>query len=68
MLAGQFRQAGDGVAVDVEEASGLPDATALAEVVEDGAGLLLGQVGVDSGVPLRSEKRYLQALQESSRM
>jgi hypothetical protein len=49
VFAGQFRQAGDGVAVDIEEASGLSDAAALPEVVEDGAGLLLGEVGVEQG-------------------
>jgi hypothetical protein len=52
VFAGQLGQAGDGVAMDVEEASGLPDAAALGEVVEDGAGLLLGQVGVEQGRPL----------------
>jgi len=35
--------------VDVDEASGLPDAAALGEVLEEGAGLLLGQVGVEQG-------------------
>jgi hypothetical protein len=33
--------------VDVDQASGLPDAAAFAEVWEDGAGLLLGEVGVE---------------------
>jgi hypothetical protein len=47
VCAGQFRQAGDGIAVDVEEASGLSDAAALAKVVEDGAGLLRGEMGVE---------------------
>jgi hypothetical protein len=49
VFAGEFRQAGDGVAMDIEEASGLSDAAALTEVVEDGAGFLLGQVGVEQG-------------------
>src|SRR5947209_7821772 len=44
---GPFRQADHRIGVDVDEASGLPDATAFAEVVEHGAGLLLGQVGVE---------------------
>ena len=55
--SGQFRQADDGIAVDVEEASGLSDAAAFGEVLEYGAGLLLGQVGV--------EKRRALALGEA---
>jgi hypothetical protein len=55
--SGQFRQADDGIAVDVEEASGLSDAAALGEMLEHGAGLLLGQVGV--------EKRRALALGEA---
>ena len=47
VLPGQFRQADDRITVDVDEASGLPDAAALGEVLEHGAGLLLGQVGVE---------------------
>ena len=49
MLAGQSRQADDRIGVDVDQASGLPDATALGEVLEDGAGFLLGKVGVKQG-------------------
>ena len=49
MSSGQFGQAGDGVAVDVDPAPGLSDAAALGEVLEHGAGLLLGQVGVEQG-------------------
>ena len=49
MSAGQFRQSDDRIGVDVDQASGLSDAAALAEVLEDGAGLLLGQVGVEQG-------------------
>jgi hypothetical protein len=47
VIAGQLRQAGDRVAVDVDQASGLSDAAALGEVPEDGAGLLLREVGVE---------------------
>lgn len=47
MLSGQFRQADDAISVDVDQASGLSDAAAFGEVWEDGAGLLLGQVGVE---------------------
>jgi hypothetical protein len=57
MLSGQFRQADDRIAVDLDQASGLPNAAALGEVVEHGAGLLLGQVGV--------EKRRALALREA---
>jgi hypothetical protein len=46
-LAGQFRQADDGMGMDVDQAAGLPGAAALAEVAEDGAGLLLGQVAME---------------------
>jgi hypothetical protein len=45
--SGQFRQADDRIAVDVEEASGLSDAAALGEVLEDGASLLVGQMGME---------------------
>jgi hypothetical protein len=47
--AGHLRQAGDGVAVDIDQASGLSDAAALGEVLEHGAGLLVGQVGMEQG-------------------
>jgi hypothetical protein len=47
--SGDLRQAGDGVAVDVDQASGLSDAAALGEVLEHGAGLLVGQVGMEQG-------------------
>ena len=35
--------------MDVDQASGLPDAAAFGEVLEDGASLLLGEVGVEQG-------------------
>jgi hypothetical protein len=47
--SGHRRQANDRIAVDVDQASGLSDAAALAKVLEHGAGLLLGQVGVEQG-------------------
>jgi hypothetical protein len=47
MLAGQFRQADDRIGVDVDQAAGLPDAAAFAEVVEDRAGLLLGEMAME---------------------
>src|SRR4051794_22203206 len=47
MLPDHSCQADDGIAVDFDQASGLPDAAALGEVLEHRAGLLLGQVGVE---------------------
>jgi hypothetical protein len=49
MLSSPFRQADDRIGVDVDEASGLSDAAALGEVLEHGAGLLLGQMGLEQG-------------------
>ena len=47
VLSGQSRQADDRIAVDLDQASGLSDAAALGEVLEDGASLLVGQMGVE---------------------
>jgi hypothetical protein len=52
VLSGQFGQAGDGVAMDIDQASGLPDAAAFGEVVEDGTRFLVGEVGVEQRRPL----------------
>ena len=52
VLPGQFRQADDRITVDVDEASGLPDAAAFGEVVEDGTRFLVGEVGVEQRRPL----------------
>jgi hypothetical protein len=49
VFPGQFRQAGDGIGVDVDQASGLSDAASLGEVSEDGASLLVGQMGMEQG-------------------
>src|SRR5262249_21954753 len=49
MLAGLFRQADDRIGVDIDEAPGLSDAAAFGEVLEHGAGLLLGEVGLEQG-------------------
>ena len=51
VLSGQFRQPDDGIGVDLDQASGLADAAAFAEVLEDGASLLLGEVSVEQGRP-----------------
>ncbi len=47
MIPGQFRQADDRIGVDVDQAPGLPDAAAFAEVMEHRAGLLLGQMAME---------------------
>jgi hypothetical protein len=49
VLSSQSRQADDGIGVDLDQASGLSDAATLGEVLEDGAGLLVGQMGVEQG-------------------
>jgi hypothetical protein len=45
MFSGPPCQAGDGVAVNAEQAADLPGAVALTKVIEHGTGLLLGQMG-----------------------
>jgi hypothetical protein len=57
VLSGPAGQAGDGVAVDADEATGLPGAVALGEVVQHRAGLALGEV--------RAEQRSALALGEA---
>jgi repressor of nif and glnA expression len=47
MLSDPLGQADDRIAVDPDQAFGLSDATSLGEVLEHGAGLLLGQMGVE---------------------
>jgi hypothetical protein len=47
MIAGGAGQADDGIAMDADEAPGLSDAVALGEVMEYGAGLLLGHAAVE---------------------
>jgi hypothetical protein len=47
MVAGGFGQSDDGVAMDPDEAFGLTDAVALGEVMEDGAGLLVGESAIE---------------------
>jgi hypothetical protein len=49
VFPGDLRPADDGVAVDVDQASGRSDAAARAAVLEHGAGLLLGEVGREQG-------------------
>jgi hypothetical protein len=44
MLSDHLRQADDRIAVDLDQASGLSDATALGEVLEHGAGFRFGEV------------------------
>jgi hypothetical protein len=47
VIAGGASQPDDGVAMGADEATGLADAVALGEVVEDGRGLLLGHAAVE---------------------
>jgi hypothetical protein len=49
MLSGDAGQSDDGVGIDPDQASGGADATALIQVLEDGEGLLLGEMGVEQG-------------------
>jgi hypothetical protein len=62
VLPSQFRQADDGIGADVNEASGLSNAAAFAEVVEHGAGLLLRQMGVKQGRALALGEARLAAI------
>jgi len=52
MLSGDASQAADGVGIDADEPACGADATALIEVLEDGDGLLLGEMGVEQSRPL----------------
>ena len=45
MLAGEAAIAADGVGMDVDQPGRLADAAALVDVLEEGEGLVLGQVG-----------------------
>jgi hypothetical protein len=47
MLASQACQAGDRVAVDADEAAGLPGAVALGEVVQHRVCLVVGKMGAE---------------------
>src|SRR5206468_3056743 len=49
---GDRQVSGHGVLVDLDQAAGGPGAAALAEVIEDGQGLLVGQPGVLQDGPL----------------
>lgn len=61
-------QAGSGLAVDADEAAGLPGAVALTGDDRARNGLCPRTGGSRSGVHSRSEKRYLQVLPYSRRM
>jgi hypothetical protein len=52
VLPGLARQPHHGVAVDADEAFGLPDAVALDQMLEDRDGLLAGQARVEQRGPL----------------
>jgi hypothetical protein len=52
VLSGDAGQSDDGVGIDADQASGGADAAALVEVLEHGAGLVVGEMGVEQGRPL----------------
>jgi hypothetical protein len=49
MFSGSAGQAGDGVAVDADEAAGLPGAVSLSEVIEHRTSLVLREVRAKKG-------------------
>ena len=49
MFSGGAGQSDDGIAVDADEPPGGADAASLVEVIEDGVGLLLGEVAAVEG-------------------
>jgi len=68
MAAGECQIAGHGVLVDVHQAAGGPGPAALADVAQDIEDLLIGRRDCSRTVPLRSEKRALQARQYTMRI
>jgi hypothetical protein len=52
MLPGSAGQAADGVLINADKPPGGADAAALVQVLEDGEGLLLGEMAVEEGRPL----------------
>ena len=63
IVPGQPDVAGDGVLAHADKSAGLADAAALGDMGEEGEDFVLRQVGVEQGMPLRSENRALQDLQ-----
>ena len=57
MRADERGEPGHRVLVEPDEAGGLADAAPLGQVPQDGQDLLVGEPGVEEGVPLNSEKR-----------
>jgi hypothetical protein len=49
VLAGHHGQPDDRVFVDADEAAGLSDATAFLEVLQDGEGLVVGELAAEQG-------------------
>jgi len=62
VVPGQAGQSDDRVAVDADEPLGLSDAAALAQVLEHGAGRVVGQVGVEQGRALALGEAVLAAV------
>jgi hypothetical protein len=61
--AGQADVARHRVFIDVDQAAGGAGTAALADMFEEGDGLGFGRRPPSSGVPLRSEKAFLQVRQ-----
>jgi hypothetical protein len=67
VLSGHAGQPHDGVAVDADESLGLADSVALDEMLEDGDGLLGGQVRVEqSGALAFGEARLAGSAEEQA--
>jgi hypothetical protein len=49
--------------MDPDRAAGLPDDVSFGELIQHGMGRLVVEAAAEQWVPLRSEKRALQALQ-----
>ena len=62
MLSDNTGQASDSVGIDTDQASGAADTTALVEVLEDGEGLLFGEVAVEQGRALAFGEAVLARL------
>ena len=52
MVSGDAGQSDDGVGIDPDQTPGGADATALIQVLEDGEGLLFGEMAVEQGCTL----------------
>jgi hypothetical protein len=62
MLSGHLGQPDDRIGMDVDQASGLSDAAAFGEVLKHGAGLRLGQMGLEQRRALALREAVLAGL------